>query len=76
MTSNIDIVPRRLRAETKTTTKSTHKAQLSGATIRRLFAIPSNATIKVTVPSGGDWSGKDLNLDGETTLDISWEESS
>ena len=56
MTSNIDIVPRRLRAETKTTTKSTHKAQLSGATIRRLFAIPSNATIKVTVPSGGDWS--------------------
>jgi len=35
--------------------------------------IPAHAKISVRVPTGGDWSGTDLDLHSDTTVDILWE---
>ena len=63
----------------KKTTTTTSSLKLTGNDIldyvRRGSAvnIPASAKISVQVPSGGDWSGTDLDLHSDTTVDILWE---
>lgn len=36
--------------------------------------IPSHARLYITIPSGGDYSGEELDLFGDVPLEVTWEE--
>lgn len=44
--------------------------------IRNKMDIPDNAKIKFTVPSGGDYSGMEIDVDAENPIVVTWEEKS
>lgn len=72
--------------KTRTQSKITRRMTLSvGEAVRRGiagladevpdFAIPTNATMEVHIPGGGDYSNMSLNADEmEITISWSWEE--
>lgn len=49
----------------------TYRGVITVADIRRQFSIPDDAVITVRVPSGGDYSGEDIDL---TEIHVSWEQ--
>jgi hypothetical protein len=34
--------------------------------------VPADATVSFRVPSGGDWSGTEIEIDGDNPVQISW----
>ena len=69
------------RIKVKTFSTTTHKLhmQLDKETILKLlcvsdYPIPETATVTVSVPGGGDWSGMDLDIGDDAMLDIRWTE--
>lgn len=61
--------------KTKTTTVVTKTIVCKNAAeLRDAPPFPSHARIYMSIPSGGDWSNRDLTVDGETPLIIEWDE--
>jgi hypothetical protein len=65
----------KLKPTSVTTTKE-YALKLSYDNIRECLSrlgynVPSNASITVRVPGGGDWSNTDLDLQ-ETQIDVRW----
>jgi len=50
-------------------------AKITAAMIRKAFGLPDGATVSVRVPGGGDWSNQVLDIDRDTTIAVSWEET-
>lgn len=77
----IDIIKDR-----KAVVTTQHRIELKGTTIIQLLnqelkaqgategLVPSNATVIVTVPGGGDWSNTELDIDTRTPVTIEWTE--
>lgn len=67
------------RVEVKTETKVSNSIQFDRERLLRIFEdagynFPANASIKIQVPRGGDYSGCLLDIDSECPLTIGWDE--
>lgn len=65
--------------EKKTETKVSNSIQFDRERLLRIFEdagynFPANASIKIQVPRGGDYSGCLLDIDSECPLTIGWDE--
>jgi hypothetical protein len=69
----------KLTTKITTTVTKVHNCSLGKAEILQLLSqqlgktIPSNATVNVRVPGGGDWSDMDLDIE-ESPVQVSWAE--
>lgn len=64
------------------TVKSTYRLELKQEalieavqSLDRTLHIPHDARLWVQIPSGGDYSGEPLGIEGDRTLNVSWEQS-
>jgi len=60
----------------KTKSLGLTKADLLRALDNSGITIPPTASVFIRVPSGGDWSGMDLELNEQRTVNVQWVESS
>jgi hypothetical protein len=61
----------------KTQTLELGRAEILNLLWGQGHSIPANAEIFITVPSGGDWSGMDVDIDGDTSavkVQVRWVE--
>lgn len=56
----------------ETTVTTTKRGKITEARLRDAFGIPDNATIRVWIPGGGDWSSTHLDV---TELIVEWTET-
>ena len=63
----------KMNVETTTTVKTT--ITLNAKDIREKFKLPTDAKVSFNVPTGGDYSGCQLNLDREGCIEIEYETS-
>lgn len=52
--------------------ESTYEGVITGEMIRDVSNLPKNAKITFQVPGGGDWSNKNIEIDGEHTIGVTW----
>jgi hypothetical protein len=50
------------------------RGTISASDLRKAFRIPAGASITFTVPTGGDYSGQNLDLEDGYALIVEWEE--
>lgn len=56
-----------------TETTKTHTAHITRRKLLQALGIPEGARVYVEVPSGGDWSGCDLDIEHGQPIIVSWQ---
>lgn len=65
----------KIKTTTKTVTTKYHTATISAEDIKKAFGLPDDCELCVEVPSGGDYSGVELEIGYDTELTVKWEET-
>lgn len=65
-----------MSVKTTTFTSTTTTQEISAKDLRSALNVPDNARLFVTVPSGGDYSSMELDIDElDEGLQVSWTET-
>lgn len=57
-----------------TVTTTRLKIVLDGNRLKKALGLPDSATVTFTVPNGGDYSGRTLDVDKDSPITVSWTE--